>query len=165
MKKFLSKSRKGFTLVELIVVIAIIAVLASILVPLMGGYLNDANRQSNALTAKNAGTMISAAVTSASQKGGTVTALVSNTPKASNTTITLENGATAVSIASIANLTKGSLFAAAQSATDVLSGTTVYTLQVWYSPSAIITLAGTDVATSTTIGYWTNGSRTQTQIT
>lgn len=49
MKKLLNK--KGFTLIELIVVIAIIAILAAILIPALLDYINQANitrQQSNA---------------------------------------------------------------------------------------------------------------------
>jgi len=47
------KSNKGFTLVELIVVLVILAILAAILVPALLGYIDRAKESQNILKAKN----------------------------------------------------------------------------------------------------------------
>lgn len=52
MFKKLMKDEKGFTLVELIVVIAILAVLATLLIPRIMGNVKDAARQSEISTAR-----------------------------------------------------------------------------------------------------------------
>lgn len=47
------KSKKGFTLIELIVVIAILGILAAILVPTMLGIVNDSKTQVNTSNARS----------------------------------------------------------------------------------------------------------------
>ncbi|MBN1056616.1 prepilin-type N-terminal cleavage/methylation domain-containing protein [Clostridium botulinum] len=47
------KKKKGFTLVELIIVIAIIAILAAIAIPKFGNISKDANAKADIATAKN----------------------------------------------------------------------------------------------------------------
>lgn len=56
MKKLWAKkeSKKGFTLVELIVVLVILAILAAILVPSLIGWINRAKQQQGVLEARNA---------------------------------------------------------------------------------------------------------------
>jgi type IV pilus assembly protein PilA len=48
-----SKNKKGFTLVELIVVMAILAILAAILIPSVGGMIERSNKAVDVATARN----------------------------------------------------------------------------------------------------------------
>lgn len=67
MKKM--KENKGFTLVELIVVIVILAILAAILVPALLGYIDKAKGQQVVLNAKSVLTAAQADLSSAYAKG------------------------------------------------------------------------------------------------
>lgn len=53
MKLVKKNNKKGFTLIELVVVIAIIAVLALILIPSISGYVSRANAEKDRANARN----------------------------------------------------------------------------------------------------------------
>ena len=69
MKKLGKSSKKGFTLVELIVVIVILAVLAAMLVPALIGYIDRAKKEKDYQTASTIYAAAQAAVTEQYAKG------------------------------------------------------------------------------------------------
>lgn len=77
------KNRKGFTLVELIVVLVILAILAALLVPALTGYIDKANRQKVVATTRQ---VVIAAQTTVSEAYAKATLT-------DNTTITITNNA------------------------------------------------------------------------
>ncbi len=54
------KSRKGFTIVELVIVIAVVAILAAVMIPTFAGIVKRANISSDIQTARNMGTILAA---------------------------------------------------------------------------------------------------------
>lgn len=66
----MKKSKKGFTLVEIIVVLVIIAILAAIAIPAMTGWIDKANDRANYAEAR---TVLLAAQTLASEQYATST--------------------------------------------------------------------------------------------
>jgi prepilin-type N-terminal cleavage/methylation domain-containing protein len=69
MKKLLNK--KGFTLIELIVVIAIIAILAAILIPALLNYIQEANQTREQSDARSTYTAVVLQVATGTQAGYT----------------------------------------------------------------------------------------------
>lgn len=98
------KNKKGFTLVELIVVLVILAILAALLVPALTGYIDKAKEKSIEAKTRN---IVMATQTLIDEKYATVTlsTTLTETVTISDTVATsVTNGAFTVSAADIKNL-------------------------------------------------------------
>jgi len=89
MKKLGKSTKRGFTLVELIVVIVILAVLAAMLVPALIGYIDRARKEKDYQTASTVYAAAQAAVTEAYGKG-TIKEKAELTIKGSDTYATIK---------------------------------------------------------------------------
>ena len=73
------KNKKGFTLVELIVVLVILAILAALLIPALTGYIDKANKEKVTAECRM---VVMAAQTEASEQYGALDSTVKETDKA-----------------------------------------------------------------------------------
>ncbi|WP_434510797.1 type II secretion system protein [Desulfitobacterium sp. AusDCA] len=87
----LKKNKKGFTLVELVVVIAIIGILATILVPRFVGFTDDARVNAARSEAKN---IYSIETTNFAQTGSWVEPVVTDEGKSNATSVITTTGTT-----------------------------------------------------------------------
>lgn len=87
MKKYTKSNKKGFTLVELIVVLVILAVLAAMLVPALVGYIDRARAEKEYQTAS---TVYGAAQAVVTEKYAKDTTLAAGTLAATSTSATDE---------------------------------------------------------------------------
>lgn len=78
MKRFKKEDNKGFTLVELIVVLVILAILAAILVPALLGYIDRAKGQQIVLNARSCYTAAQAELSSMYAKDEDFSAITSH---------------------------------------------------------------------------------------
>jgi len=86
-KGLVKKSRKGFTLIELVVVIAILGILAAILIPVISGFIQRANEAADLANARmlySTGAMV---FTDPALNYGTGTSVTFNSTNFSTTTL------------------------------------------------------------------------------
>ena len=86
------KAKKGFTLVELIVVIAIIAILTAVIVPLVGRYSAQARYNTLMDGAKTVSNSAASAASDANQIGAVNDVVITGTRTNGDLTITLSGG-------------------------------------------------------------------------
>jgi hypothetical protein len=151
--------------VELIVVIAIVAIISAVLVPLLGGYFVEEKRAANKYSARNAGVQASAALAAAAKEGGIDRSLPLNTGiKGTTPFVRLKSGESYVSLASLSNNPKGTLGLVVGTTLDVITYTESYWIAVWYTDEAATSAAELRDG-SGLVGFYTNGPATWSDIT
>ena len=87
MKKYGKSAKKGFTLVELIVVLVILAVLAAMLVPALTGYIKRARQEKDYQMAATVLTAAQSAATYQYSQGSTTNKIELDTSAGNGTTV------------------------------------------------------------------------------
>lgn len=77
----MKRTKKGFTLIELVIVVAVLVILAAIAIPVVGGVIKDANTATDGANAKTIETTIKMYVAKKSITVDTTTALTAATAK------------------------------------------------------------------------------------
>ncbi len=97
MNEVSKRKKKGFTLVELIIVIAIIAILAAIAIPKFGAIRTSANQKADLANAKNIQTVVATNVANETSSLYAIPTTSTNTVVSNTTLLTLLDTKTLVS--------------------------------------------------------------------
>lgn len=156
MKEKMKKSKKGFTLVELIVVIAIIGVLAMLITPSIMGYVNKSKisrNEANAKTIAMAAQAVNADLIEPA-KGGTVTFGATGWARSASPATPGSGAGGATFVSEITKMTKP------QGTANIVLGADGAVTFVAYAPTGAPTSVSAATTTGTTasevIGYWKN---------